>query len=351
MEAGNHHMLWLVVLLVVMGGCIEEISFDSVRSEFQLVVDGTIHNGPGPYTIHLGITQSDKTVPIPVSNASIELLDSNDNRVVFVEVEPGMYQTNDEDFVGQPGVAYHVEIELPDGRLYYSEPEVMPLQTALSLVSLEPGFKPIQTASGGTREVPVVFVSADTELPENDDPLFLKWSVEGVYAFKETQISGPFAPPAKTCFVSNRISPQEIHLYSGLQSSQEQITNQLLTDERVVPFQVYIRYYYNVVTTSITEERHSYWQNVDEMINQTGTIFDVPPATVTGNIRNRDRNDLPALGYFEAVVSDTIHEFVNRSNFRFNIVDPCGLRNPDRHPACDYCPDIENSTLDKPHYF
>lgn len=342
--------LWLMLLLMTTGGCIDEISFDSEFGENQLVVDGSIHNGPGPYTVRVGETKPDKNLPVPLSDATITLIVSSGNRVAFNETETGIYQTIDENFRGVPGETYHIEIELPDGRSFFSEPETMSQQTASSTVHLETGFAPELTASGSTRVVPVVFVSADTDLPESEDPLFLKWNVEGLYAFREIQRSGPFAPRANTCFITEKIDPQNIHLFSGSQSG-GQIKNQLLTEQRVIQHKFFIRYYFNVITSIITQQRYNYWQNVDEMINQSGTIFDIPPATVPGNIKNNNPNNIPALGYFEAVARDTSREFVTSADFSFFISDPCDITNIDRHPNCDNCLEIENSTLDRPPYF
>lgn len=351
MTFSQSYVFWLILLLLTAGGCIDEISFDSEFSERQIVVAGSVHNGLGPYTVRIGETQPDENLPVPLSNATIILIDSNDNRMAFNEIETGIYQTLDKNFRGEPGETYYIEIELPDGRTYFSEPETMPLQTASSTVHLETGFVPVQTASGGTRDVPVVFVSADTDLPESEDPLFLKWNVEGLYAFREIQRSGPFAPQANTCFITEKIDPQTILLFSGSQSGSGQIKNQLLTEERVVQHKFFIRYYFNVVTSTITEQRFNYWQNVDEMINRSGTIFDVPPATVPGNIKSNKPHAIPALGYFEAVARDTSRKFVTSSDFSFFISDPCGLTNTDRHPNCDNCLEIENSTLERPPYF
>lgn len=342
------YSLLLIILLMITGGCIEEISFDTEFNESQVVVEGSIHNGPGPYTVHLGTTQPDENLPDPLSDATIDLIDSNGNRVAFNEMKPGKYQTADESFRGEPGETYHIEIVLQDGRSYFSEPETMPLETASSMVHLEPGF-----VSERTRDVPVVFVSADTDLPETGGQIFLKWSVEGVYAFRETQRSGPFGvPPANTCYITEQIDPQNILIFSGSQPGSGQIKNQLLTKERVIQHKFFIRYYFNVITTSITEQRYNYWRNVDDLINQSGTIFDIPPATVSGNIKNNDPNEILALGYFEAVVRDTSREFVTSSDFSFFISDPCVTTNiTDRHPNCGDCLEIENSTLERPPYF
>lgn len=333
------------------GGCIDEISFESEFGERQLVVDGTIHNGAGPYTVLIGETQPDESLPEPISGAAVLLVDSRDNRIAFREIEPGRYQNADNNFIGKPGETYHLEIELPDGRSYFSEPETMPKQTASSTVHLEPGTVPEQTASGRTRDVPAVVVSADTDIPETRDPVFLKWTTEGVYAFREFQLPGPFAPPAKTCIITETISPQNIVLFSDSRTDSRQIKGQLLTTKKVVFEQFYTRYYFNVITSSVTERRYNYWQNADEIINQSGTIFDVPPANVAGNIKSNDNNEIPPLGYFEAAVKDTSREFVLRWDFTFNIPNPCSRSNFERNSSCLNCLELENSTLERPHYF
>jgi len=351
MILNRKYLLLLTLMIITVSGCIEEISFESVFSESQIVVEGAVHNGSGPYTIRIGETQPDGTVPEPVSGAVVVLLENGEKRIPFIETDSGTYQNSDEGFTGQPGESYHIEIELADGRSFFSEPERMPLLLVSGTVHLEPGFIQEPTASGGTRNEPAVFISADTNIPEARNPLFLKWTIEGVYAFREIQLPGPFAPPAKTCIINETISPQNIVLFADNRPDSGQITGQLLATKKVIFDQFYIRYYFNVITSSITERRYNYWQNVDEIINQSGTIFDIPPANVAGNIKNDDSSEMPPLGYFEASLQDTSREFVLRRDFTFTIPDPCSRSNAERNPACFNCLEIENSTLDRPHYF
>jgi len=338
-------------MFIISSSCIDEISFESEFGESQIVVEGSVHNGPGPYTIRIGETEADGNLPEPISDAAIVLVESSENRIPFIEMDSGIYQNSNEGFTGQRGESYHIEIELADGRSFISEPERMPLFSASSTVYLEPGFIQEPTASGGTRNEPAVIVTADTNLPESRDPIFLRWSVEGLYAFREFDDPSPFAPPPNTCVVSESISPQNIVLFSDSRPASGQIKGQLLATKKVVFEQFYIRYYFNVITSSITERRYNYWQSVDEIVNQSGTIFDVPPATVAGNIKNNDSSGLQPLGYFEAALKDTSRKFTLRWDFSFNIPDPCSRRNAERNPNCFNCLRIENSTLERPYYF
>jgi hypothetical protein len=338
-------------MFIAASGCIEEISFESEFSESQIVVEGSVHNGPGPYMVRIGETKADEDLPEPISGAAIVLISSGGVRIPFIEVDSGTYQNSDEGFTGQPGESYHIEIELADGRSFFSEPERMPVQLVSSTVHLETGSIQVPTASGGTRNEPAVIVTADTNLPESQDPVFLKWSVEGLYAFREFDDPSPFAPPPNTCVVSESISPQNIVLFSGSRPASSQIKGQLLATKKVIFEQFYIRYFFNVITSSITERRYNYWQSVDKIINQSGTIFDVPPANVAGNIKNSDSSGLPPLGYFEAALKDTSREFTLRWDFSFNIPDPCSRSNAERNPNCYNCLQIENSSLERPYYF
>jgi len=341
----------LMLIFIATSSCVDEISFESEFSESQIVVEGAVHNGPGPYTIRIGETQPNENLPEPVSDATIVLVDSHENRVPFFETDTGTYQNTGDGFTGKPGESYHIEIELADGRSFFSEPERMPLLSATSTVHLETGFIQEPTASGGMRDEPAVFVSADTDIPESREPVFLKWTIEGVFAFREIQLPGPFAPPAKTCIISETISPQNIVLFADNRKDSRQITGQLLASKKVIFEQFFIRHYFNVITSSITERRYNYWQNVDEIINQSGTIFDTPPVNVAGNIKSNDNGEIPPLGYFEAALKDTSREFILGRDFSFTIPDPCSRSNAERNPACFNCLEMENSTLDRPHYF
>ncbi len=337
---------------LTMYGCIDEITFNTERSENELVVNGGIYDRPGPYTLELGLTSTERTLPTPVNGAAVTLFNGKGESENYVEDEPGIYTLAGDVITGERGETYWIEIELADGRSFSSIPETIPMKTGKADITLESRSAEIQSASGGTVEYPFVYVYADTQIPQHEDPLFLKWNIETLYFFREGEPPNPLAPPADTCYLTEEAASQAINIFSTLESTTNFIERQYIGRKYVEPYKYYIRHYFNVSVVSMTERRYNYWNHVDDLINQNGDIFDEPPAKIRGNIKNEEGDLDDAFGYFEAVAVDTAHAYTLRTDFSFNISNPCPYpRGSSRNRwGCSNCLDLPNSTLDRPPY-
>ena len=70
----NHTFLSISIALFLTG-CTEVIDFKTERTAGQLVIDGSIVNGPGPFTLYLGSTASTNRRTTPVEGATVSLFD------------------------------------------------------------------------------------------------------------------------------------------------------------------------------------------------------------------------------------------------------------------------------------
>lgn len=344
----SQYYLTVLLIAVLFTGCIEEITFDTDKSSGQLVVNGGVYDRSGPYEMELALTNESVALPMPVSGAEIYLVDGRGNRERYSETTAGIYTVAGNTVQGKRGEIYHIEISLPDGRTYQSIPETMPGLNGKTETLATPGYLQEPSESGWLTDVPHVFIETNTILPESDETLYFKWDVESVHAFVEWQNPHPLAPYAKTCYITQSVDPQTISLISTDQIDSNIIENKSLVAKRVISMQFHTRHYFNVILTSLTERRYNYWGQIDQMINRSGTIFDLPPATVRGNIFNPENDNELVLGYFEAASKDTSHAFVTRGYFPFYIPDPCPGPDP---PGCRNCLDLDNSSLFRPHYF
>jgi len=339
-----------IVILILIGfsisGCIDEIDFDIEREGGKLVVSGGIYDHEGPFTVELALTDQVSTIPLPLSGADVTLIDNNENRFRYLETEPGIYGIPIGRVDGRRGHTYHIEIELPDGRIYHSIPEIIPMFNGTPETILDPGFIQEPSTTGRLLEVPAVTISANTRIPDHTEPLFLKWDVESVYSFIENEPASAAAPPAKLCYITRKTDTQTINIIRTDELSSNFIENQHLVIKRIIRDQFYIRHVFGVTVSSISEQRYRYWENVDQIINQSGTIFDAPPATVKGNVINvNDENDF-ALGYFEAAARNSSYDFVTRADLPVFIPNPCP------GPAeCNNCLLIDDSSLERPDFF
>ncbi len=338
-----------LIALFVLSGCVNEIEFDPPRADGQIVVSGSIYDRPGPYRLQLGITTLNSTIPSPLNGAEITHFSGDGNSETYVDLGNGLYELPGTAITGKRGETYHIEILLPNGEIYQSLPETIPIVHSRDSVILEAEIIQEPTATGRIRDVPVISVYANTEIPDAAGPLYLQWSVYSIYSFVERTPTHPLAPPPETCYVTTIPDPQAIKIFSTTSPENQNIERQFMAQKNIVQHEFFIRHYFNVVSKSISQRRYQYWQQVDEMINQTGTIFDAPPATPPGNIVNINNDQVQALGYFEAVAIDTSRAFVTRADIPVSIFNPCSGFN--QHPACDQCLLLENSTLDRPFYF
>jgi hypothetical protein len=353
----NFSGLLLIVILVISSlfiqSCIDEITFETDESAGQVIVSGGINNSLGPYSVRLSETTTETRTTKPLAGAVIHLHDSSGVMVPMLELEeePGTYQTAEGDIFGQKGETYWITIELADGRRFSSIPETMPAITPDDEVSAEISTVIEPTVSGGTREDTSILVYASSRIENNGTPLYIKWDLEGLYLFRERERIPALGPPPNTCYVTQFFDTQRINLFETSQEGIITIDRQLIGEKKIlIDYEFYRRYWFNVISSSITERRYRYWELVNNIINQSGTIFDVPPAQVAGNIIPEDLNQPQPLGYFEAAALDTSRDFLLRFDFDFVIPNPCPIFGDVLTDACAFCLRLEGSSLERPSY-
>jgi hypothetical protein len=333
---------------LLFAGCVELINFDIDRTGNRLVVDGMITNSPGPYTLKLRRTTEEEKISDPLSGAKITITDNLGNSEQYFETTDGVYKLGGYSVRGVPGRSYTIEIELSNGQTYRSEPEQMP--TALARDSIHYEFDTITTVNsyGSSSETEVIRVIRDTSVPKTEDPLFLKWEVQETYKFSEFDFPDPFHMPPPSCYVTEYPDPQAIHLYDGSELASGQLAPIPIV-EREIDYTFYQRHFINVIQYSMTRKGHEYWNQVDQVVNRSGTIFDVPPANANSNISNIENPDEIVLGYFHAAASDTTRFYLLPADLPIHISNPCSrFSTPDCQGGCST---FDNSRKDPPYYW
>lgn len=110
--------------LVILLSCEKVIDVDLNTAPPHLVIEGTITDQPGPYTVKLSKTIS-YTAPnefVPVSEAIITLSDNTGATETLEETSPGIYQGNL--LKGTPGNTYRLEVK-SEGEVFTAS-SVMP---------------------------------------------------------------------------------------------------------------------------------------------------------------------------------------------------------------------------------
>ncbi len=335
--------------LYVLSGCIETIDFDVNRTGDRLVVDGMITDSPGPYQLNLRSTSEREKISDPVSGATILIRDDAGNSEYYFETEDGVYELAGNEVKGIPGRSYSIEIILDDvNRVYQSVPEVMPRTLARDSIYYE--FDTIQRLNdyGNSIDVDVIRVMRNTQIQQTSTPMYLKWEIDEVYKFTEYDFPDPFNVPPPSCYITDYPNPQTIHLFDGSELKEGPLEPEIMAERRLDDT-FYQIHYMNVIQYSITRKAHDYWKQVDQIVNQSGTVFDLPPANAKSNISNVNDPSETVLGYFHAARVDSSRFFVVRFDLPVNIFNPCSTLNGDN---CNGgCQKIKNSSPQPPFYW
>lgn len=358
-------LIYLILIFSLLS-CTEPYEFNSSVEGNALVVEGSINNTEGPHVLYLGQTQeSDGTAKvngginnplnlIPVSSAVAVLYNSLGESFQFQEYEDGQYIIDKGIHKGIQGAAYHVEITLADGKQYVSLPETIPKKNAADSLSYDFKLKEIVGGFDIIFEKYFIRLFVDSYLPDTDTTLYLKWDIEEVYLLTPRQDPSPLAPPNPRCYITYIPSPQQVELFTTEGFSGREILDRPLMERRLDK-SFLEKHYFNVYQQSITRSYYEYWKNIEELIENSGTIYAKPPGIVEGNIRSLDNPDESVFGYFSG--KSTVINRVRTFGFDipYYIVKECAYKKNkplySYPPECLNCLSAPNSTLERPDYF
>ncbi|KPL14653.1 MAG: hypothetical protein AMS26_10015 [Bacteroides sp. SM23_62] len=321
-------MIW-PCLLWMTTACIEEYTPEISRSQQLLIVDGGITSEPGPYTVRLSLSKGIQDVfTEPVSGAVVVIEEKNGSSEVLSEVDPGRYETATGGITGKIGNEYRISITHNDEGY---ESAWMLLKDCPPIDSL---YWMRERHQGVNGEIDGIQWYIDTHDPDNNTRYY-RWEYIEDWAFS-VPISSSWNPTL--CYAHNPSSGIII-------GSTEKFTDDLLLKHPITyvdhtTTRLTLRYRIIVIQHAITEEEFRYWEALEELNENLGTLFDPIPAEIYGNIRNVTNPDRSVLGYFTSstVRTDTMYvdaeEFANApiyfdSPYGFcNFVVIAGDRNP-----------------------
>ncbi|MBK8195233.1 MAG: DUF4249 domain-containing protein [Lewinellaceae bacterium] len=356
-------LLYGLIVALLFATCVREIDFkNDVIDKADLVISGGFYNGAGPFSLRLmHPTNYDKRDFEPVTGAIVTLSDDDGHQYFYSESDPvnqkGVYLLIGA--TGVPGRTYTLEIQLPDGKTYRSRPQKMPEPLPVDAAEMRFAFVEDINAQGNIVKIPFAQVYAHVTVPDQAAGRYFRWECESTFIFDEIDTGNPFDPP-KQCFISNYTSNQVV----GIDNPADfQPGTQLVVyaGRRAIDFAFDLRNCFSVYQRTIGKDAFLYWKRVKQVVEPTGTIFDLPPSFIPGNLENVNDPGRPAFGFFEVGASDTARVFANRGDLPSDVVafipkhcsgpQPCNPNNNPRRPECCECLLLPNSTLQKPEWW
>lgn len=354
------YLLFLGLCLASLPACFSEIDFEGTGGELDnLVIQGKLIKGtPSIVTVSVRKVSdyegAESSTAVEVAN--VILLDENQNAVDLIHTEPGIFKRNIPDGLLsiREGHAYQIRVVTKTGQIYESAPETLqpvPRPTAIDLTLIDReeindlGNSVINTYLNFAIHTPLI---ADAASEQSQ----LKWEMEGCYRFIETTPANAPIPNPKTCYYKEVLSVEKIKVFNGKASSQENLSGHAFL-ETGQDHRFSRGYYLTVYQQSLTEAAYDYWEQVSQVVERTGGLFESKPGKIGGNIINVEHPEEEVFGFFYVTAQDTIRLHIKPEDADFPGAY-CPIEATPADAVADFCYNCllwPNSTLEKPAYW
>lgn len=354
MKATWQIIINLLLLATCFISCLDVVELD-LPSEDEIgpyIVEGLITQGKGPHRV-----QVSRVTPIGIRRNIPALLDeiwieNNHNQTeALVPLGEGIFELQGNVIEGIIGDEYRLHFRTTDNQTYISAWEKLLPVSKIDSLYFERAFEDRFTDEGYLVGKNFLDIYADVKLTTLPESPFMRWETERWWLLNE--FIRP-SPPSKACYVKDPLlNNNRIQLFDG-RGGNNGIWKRQLIGSVEADFRFYEKTYINLHQYSLTSAAFAYWQKLDQVVNQSGDIFDTPPAAIPGNVHHVSKADELVLGYFGASAVDTFHLPIFRQDLGIRVNWICSLPGISTrysfHP-CFECRVIPNSIIERPDYW
>mgnify|MGYP006296006533 CR=1 FL=1 len=318
-----------VISILFISACEEQINITQKQFDEALVVDGTITNDPGPYTVKISYTSKVNNSEFrPYSGCVVTIFEQSGESEILSEVEPGVYKTAENGIQGEVGKSYSIDIQTPDGKTYISDYQEIKAPVGIDSVYAKLEF---EENPGATQDVPGYQFYMSTE-PTPED-VFLLWEMEETYEYTadyqlvQTMYEGVINKnhnPDTNYRCWNTQPVKEIFTEQTVTLSSSGIRDKALHFVNTLSKKLQYRYSLLVKQMVINEDAYSYWNQVKSQMSSDDFLFSKQPYRIKGNVYNPENPQDMVLGYFTAGSVKKRRIFVNSPSVRLNY-DKCAV--------------------------
>ncbi len=304
--------LWIGCLMLL-STCIERIELDeSLSGEPVLVVDGVMTNANEPYTIKLSYSSPSLQTyeGVELTGAEVYITDEESNRTDLNEVKEGAYETDPNFFNGEVGKTYKLNIITPEGKTYASLPEKMPEVPLIDSVYYELDSRPYETSLGTILDEYGLQFYLNTG-SGGTKTAYYRWSWLETYEFI-APLTTPMQLVVPVCYRSGT-QTRYLNIASSQGLNKDRIERQKINFVEKQGIKLQRRYSLLVRQYALSERAYTFWENVQDQQENSGSVFAPPPSPIPGNMYNVNDDTELVLGYFQASSVAEKRVFVNRA--------------------------------------
>jgi hypothetical protein len=301
----SYRQIFLVFVILLINGCIQQFVPEISEDQNILVVEGLLTDQPGQNTIKIStsLPVGGGNYPKPLRECTVTISDDLGNICNLEEKVAGLYTTNPP-FQGVVGRTYTLHINTNEshyGRNYTSFPLKMKPVPPIDSIYHDKVVLTRMADGWPTGEGCQIYLN--TYDPQNICKYF-RWE------YAETwEILIPYHVPNNRCWVTNysdRINIKNTDILS--EGRIERLPINLVTNESD---RLRVRYSILVNQYSINEEEYNYWEKIKAIVEETGSLYDITPSSISSNIECIEKPGENVLGYFSVSAVKSKRIFIN----------------------------------------
>jgi hypothetical protein len=297
----------LLMIPLLAWGCVSKFIPEINENTEAVVVDGLITDQPGSDTIKLY-----KTIPLgkkaeadPVEGCIVTISDDLGNSYDLFETSPGIYITDADEFCGTIGRKYTLRIFTSgiSGNKYTYESVPMEMKPVPPIDTLwyEKVLIEEETPYSNRKEGCNIYLDTHDPL---DKCTYYRWDYRETW---EMQI--PYYVPNKVCWVSKQSGNIMIKNTSVL--SENRISRFPVKSVSHESDRLNIKYSILVNQYSLNDNEYVYWEKIQNIVEEVGSLYDITPASVPGNIYCLEDPNEKVLGYFSVSAKTSKRIFID----------------------------------------
>jgi hypothetical protein len=279
----------IILFLVLAAGCTTQFFPDFDQNQEQLVVEGLITDQNEVYRVKLS-----KSLPVgkplvrkPVKGATVTIMNEDGIIYTLKETLPGIYSSDSTKFRGQVGGKYSLNIRILNANYSTDFIEMKPVPPISSVYYEKVTIKYSQDSLYRDEGCKIYL---DTYDPSGEC-LYYRWDYTETYEYQV-----PYDVWNKICWVteqSDNVLIKNTSIYN-----QARVTKYPVlfiseeTDKLKEKYSIEVKQY------SMNEAEFEFWETVQNISQNVGSLYDITPVAIPSNIRSDNNPEESVLGYF-----------------------------------------------------
>ena len=259
----------------------------------MLVVDGKITNVSPPKVNLYRSTEINSTDTLLFESGALVTVHCSDgNSVILDEVSPGNYRPQGNDFIGENGKSYWVEITTMDEMVYESEPNE--ITTGIQINSIDGEQEKIVLSLDESIDAVSFYFDLIDNTNQSD---YILWDYQDSWEWRTVDKIPKSDNPAYICYPTGNST--NVNIFNATNLAIKDIKHLKLSTITENDIKLLYEYYIKVNAYSVSKECYEFWKTIQSINESNGSIFDINPTNVKGNIKCCN-NESEALGFFQS---------------------------------------------------